>query len=48
VKTIKGLKAYLNFQNFVTITNHRGYNPVNGDISNPWVKAIILGVDIKL
>ena len=48
IKTIKGLKVNLNFQNFVTITNHRGYNPVNGDISNPWVKAIILGVDIKL
>ena len=48
VKTIKGLKVNLNFQNFVTFANHRGYNPVNGDISNPWAKAIILGVDLKL
>ena len=48
VKTIKGLKVNLNFQNFITFTNHRGYNPVNGDISNPWAKAIILGVDLKL
>ena len=48
VKTIKGLKVNLNFQNFVTFANHRGYNPVNGDISNPWAKAIILGVDMKL
>ena len=47
-KTIKGLKVNLNFQNFVTFTNHRGYNPVNGDISNPWAKSVILGVDIKL
>lgn len=48
VKTIKGLKVNLNFQNFVTFANHRGYNPVNGDISNPWTKAIIFGVDLKL
>jgi hypothetical protein len=48
VKTIKGLKVNLNFQNFVTFANHRGYNPVNGDISNPWAKAIIFGVDLKL
>lgn len=47
VKTIKGLKVNLNFQNFVTFANHRGYNPVNGDISNPWSKSIILGVDLK-
>lgn len=47
VKTIKGLKVNLNFQNFVTFANHRGYNPVNGDISNPWAKSIILGVDLK-
>lgn len=47
VKTIQSLKVNLNFQNFVTFANHRGYNPVNGDISNPWAKSIILGVDIK-
>ncbi len=47
LKTVKGLKANLNFQNFVTFANHRGYNPVNGDISNPWAKSIILGVDLK-
>jgi len=47
VKTIKGLKVNLNFQNFVTFANHRGYNPVNGDISNPWAKSVILGVDLK-
>jgi TonB-linked SusC/RagA family outer membrane protein len=47
VKTIKGLKVNLNFQNFVTFANHRGYNPVNGDISTPWAKSIMLGVDLK-
>lgn len=46
-KAIKGLKMNLNFQNFVTFANHRGYNPVNGDVSNPWAKSIILGVDLK-
>ncbi len=47
IKTVKALKVNLNFQNFVTFANHRGYNPVNGDISNPWSKAIIFGVDLK-
>jgi len=47
IKTVKKLSVNLNFQNFITFANHRGYNPVNGDISNPWAKAVILGVDIK-
>lgn len=48
VKTVKGVSASLNFQNFVTFANHRGYNPINGDISNPWAKSITLGVNVKL
>lgn len=47
VKTIRSLSVSLNFQNFVTIANHRGYNPVNGDISNPWAKSVTLGINIK-
>lgn len=47
VKSIKNLALNLNFQNFVTFANHRGYNPVNGDTSNPWAKSIVLGVNAK-
>ena len=47
IKSIKKLAVNLNFQNFVTFANHRGYNPVNGDTSNPWAKSIILGVNAK-
>ena len=36
IKSVKSLKVNLNFQNFVTFANHRGYNPINGDTSNPW------------
>ena len=47
IKSVKSLKVNLNFQNFVTIANHRGYNPINGDTSNPWAKSIILGINAK-
>jgi len=47
VKRIKQLSLNVNFQNFVTFANHRGYNPVNGDTSNPWAKSIILGINAK-
>ena len=47
IKTVKRVDVSLNFQNFVTFANHRGYNPVSGDVSNPWAKAVILGVNLK-
>jgi len=47
IKTVRSLAVSLNFQNFVTFANHRGYNPVNGDISNPWGKSIIFGINAK-
>jgi len=47
IKSVKSLKINLNFQNFVTFANHRGYNPINGDTSNPWAKSIILGINAK-
>lgn len=47
IETVRRMDVSLNFQNFVTLANHRGYNPVNGDISNPWAKAIILGINVK-
>lgn len=46
IKSVKSLKVNLNFQNFVTFANHRGYNPINGDTSNPWAKSIILGIHL--
>ena len=47
IKSVKSLKVNLNFQNFVTFANHRGYNPIKGDTSNPWAKSIILGINAK-
>ena len=47
IKSVKSLKVNLNFQNFVTFANHRGYNPINGDTSNPWAISIILGINAK-
>jgi len=47
IKGIKGLSAYINAQNFITFANHRGYNPENGDVSNPWIKTISIGVNAK-
>ena len=47
VKSVKNLVFNVNFQNFVTFANHRGYNPENGDVSNPWAKSIIFSVNAK-
>ena len=44
---IKSLVFNVNFQNFVTSANHLGYNPENGDVSNPYGKTIMFGVNIK-
>ncbi|MDO4758087.1 MAG: TonB-dependent receptor [Rikenellaceae bacterium] len=46
-KYIKGLVFNVNFQNFGTWANHIGYNPENGDVSNPYAKLIMCGVNIK-
>ncbi len=48
-KAIKGLAVNLNLQNFFTLTTdkNRGYNPENGDVSNPWAKTVLLGVSAK-
>lgn len=46
-KNIKKLTVNLNFQNFFTFANQRGYNPINGDVTNPWPKSIILGINAK-
>ena len=47
IKNIKNLIVNLNFQNFITFANQRGYNPINGDVGNPWPKSIILGISAK-
>ena len=46
-KYIKGLVVNVNFQNFATWANHIGYNPENGDVSNPYAKIIMFGVNAK-
>lgn len=46
-KTIKGVILNVNFQNFITFANHRGYNPENGDVSNPWGKTVMVGLNLK-
>lgn len=47
MKAFKKLVLNVNFQNFVTFSNQRGYNPINGDASNPWAKSVIIGVNAK-
>ncbi len=44
---IKSLVFNVNLQNFVTSANHIGYNPENGDVSNPYGKTVMFGVNIK-
>lgn len=46
-KYIKGLVFNVNFQNFGTWANHIGYNPENGDVSNPYARIIMFGVNAK-
>ena len=47
LKTVRSLVFNVNFQNFITTANHRGYNPENGDVSNPWGKTVMFGVSVK-
>ena len=46
-KYIKGLVFNVNLQNFGTWANHIGYNPENGDVSNPYAKIVMFGVNAK-
>lgn len=43
----KSLTIYANAQNFINYANFRGYNPENGDSSNPYIKALIFGLNVK-
>jgi len=47
IKTVKKLTFNMNFQNFFTSAKTNGYNPENGDVSNPWGKTIMFGVSAK-
>lgn len=47
IKTVKALTFKMNFQNFFTSSKTNGYNPENGDVSNPWGKTIMFGVSAK-
>lgn len=46
-KIFKELQFTVNFQNFITWANHRGYNPENGDVSNPFAKTVLFGISAK-
>ena len=46
-KLFRELKFTVNFQNFITWANHRGYNPENGDVSNPFAKTVLFGISAK-
>jgi len=46
-KAIKDLTLNVNFQNFANWANHSGYNPENGDVSNPYAKTILFGLSAK-
>ena len=46
-KYIKGLLLNVNLQNFFTSANHIGYNPENGDVSNPYGKTVMFGLNVK-
>lgn len=47
VNAIKSMSAFVNFQNFVTFSSQRGYNPETGDTTYPWIKTINIGLNIK-
>jgi len=47
IKGIKGFSFDVNFQNFATAATTYGYNPENGDMSNPWGKTIMFGLNAK-
>ncbi|MBR1464704.1 MAG: TonB-dependent receptor [Prevotella sp.] len=47
IKTVKSLVLNVNFQNFVAFANHTGYNPENGDVSNPFARTIMFGISAK-
>lgn len=44
---MKGLSVYVNAQNYVSFSNQRGYNPENGDVSYPWAKTLMFGINAR-
>jgi outer membrane receptor protein involved in Fe transport len=47
VKALKDLTLNVNFQNVAAWANHTGYNPENGDVSNPFARTIQFGINAK-
>jgi TonB-linked SusC/RagA family outer membrane protein len=47
IKTLKKLTLNVNLQNFFANSTTRGYNPENGDVSNPWAKIVMFGISAK-
>jgi TonB-dependent starch-binding outer membrane protein SusC len=44
---VQNVNVYINAQNFFTQTNFRGYNPENGDVTNPFAKTIMFGLNVN-
>ena len=47
VRAVKDLTLNVNFQNVAAWANHTGYNPENGDVSNPYARTIMFGLSAK-
>ena len=47
VKALKDLTVNVNFQNVAAWANHTGYNPQNGDVSNPFARTVMFGINAK-
>ncbi len=44
---LKDMRVYINAQNYVSFSNHAGYNPENGDDSYPWSKIMTFGINAR-
>lgn len=44
---IDNVNVYVNAQNYVTFSNSKGYNPENGDVSSPYVKTLLFGLNLN-
>jgi hypothetical protein len=44
---VQGVNVYVNAQNYLTFSNFRGYNPESGDVTNPFAKSLLMGLNIN-
>lgn len=45
--SVQNLNMYVNAQNFVTYSSVDGYNPENADVTYPYAKTLIFGLNLK-